>query len=183
MLDLDAKQTAVTLQARGLDLTELLAHVDLPGIEGSGLRRWRRTAGAHGLVDRGEGRLLHAAEGGGKIRYTPTEKTRALAASRPNDLGLAIDAFSDFQYEILEAQLDGELQGEMKIGLHVRGANPGFQDGRPVELNLNLEARLADLVRDATAAYRVPTWSKSACARSRRGKGSSAPLQISNTSR
>jgi hypothetical protein len=38
----------------------------------------------------------------------------------------------------------------------VRGANPEFQDGRPVELNLNLEARLADLVRDATAAYRVP---------------------------
>jgi hypothetical protein len=45
----------------------------------------------------------------------------------------------------------------MKIGLHVRGANPSFQDGRPVELNLNLDARLADLVRAGVASYRVPT--------------------------
>ena len=45
----------------------------------------------------------------------------------------------------------------MKIGLHVRGENPGFQDGRPVELNLNLDARLADLVRAGAASYRVPT--------------------------
>ena len=81
---------------------------------------------------------------------------RALGAARPSDLGIALDAFSDFHYEILEAHLDGELQGEMKIGLHVRGANPSFQDGRQVELNLNLEARLADLVRDAAGAYRVP---------------------------
>ncbi len=101
--------------------------------------------------------LLRAAEGGGKIVYAPDEKTRALAAARPNDLGLAVDAFSDFEYEILEARFDGELQGEMKIGLHVRGVNPGFQDGRPVELNLNLDARLADLVRAGAASYRVPT--------------------------
>ena len=156
VLDLEAKQTAATLQARGLDLSALLVQVDIPGIEGSGI-----LDGDVPLVRTGsslvvKGALLHAAQGGGKIRYTPTEETRALAASRPNDLGLAVDAFSNFEYEILEARLDGELQGEMKIGLHVRGANPEFQDGRPVELNLNLEARLTDLVRDATAAYRVP---------------------------
>jgi len=156
VLDPDAKQTQVTLQARGLDLTELLAHVDLPGIEGTG-----QVEGQVPLTRKGSslvvtGGVLHAAESGGTIRYTPSEETRALGAARPSDLGIALDAFSDFHYEILEAHLDGELQGEMKIGLHVRGVNPSFQDGRPVELNLNLEARLADLVRDAAGAYRVP---------------------------
>jgi len=156
VLDPRAKQTEVMLQARGLDLTELLANVDLPGIDGTG-----RVDGDVPLTRKGStlritGGKLHATEGGGTIRYTPSEKTRALAASRPNDLGIALDALSDFHYEILEARLDGELQGEMKIGLHVRGVNPGFQNGRPVELNLNLEARLADLVRDAAGAYRVP---------------------------
>ncbi len=156
VLDLNAKQTTVTLQARGLDLTQLLANVDLPGIEGTG------EVGGQLPLTRKEsslfvaGGVLHAAESGGTIRYTPSEETRALGASRPHDLGIALDAFSDFHYEILEARLDGEVQGEMKIGLHVRGVNPGFQDGRPVELNLNLEARLADLVRDGAAAYRVP---------------------------
>jgi hypothetical protein len=81
---------------------------------------------------------------------------RALAASRPADLGLAVAAFSNFQYETIEVQLDGEVAGEMQVALHVRGVNPDFQDGRPVELNLNLEAHLVDLVRAGAASYRVP---------------------------
>jgi hypothetical protein len=156
VLDPNSKQTEVVLQARGLDLTKLLARVDLPGIEGSGQLEGRvplSRSGSSLTVTAGE---LHAAESGGTLRYTPSEETRAFGASRPNDLGIALDAFSDFHYEILEMRLDGDLQGEMKIGLHVRGANPGFQDGRPVELNLNLKARLVDLVRDAAGAYRVP---------------------------
>jgi hypothetical protein len=157
VLDLAAEQTAVTLQARSLDLTEVLSHVDLPGIEGTGFVEGQLPLVISKSAITVKDGLLRAAGGGGKIVYSPDEKTRALAASRPNDLGLAVDAFSDFQYEILEARLDGELQGEMKIGLHVRGVNPGFQDGRPVELNLNLEARLADLVRAGAASYRVPT--------------------------
>ncbi len=156
MLDPRAEQTEVTLQARGLDLTLLLANVDLPGIEGTGLVDGDLPLTRTGSTLLVTGGTLHATESGGTIRYTPSEETRALGASRPNDLGIALDAFSDFHYEILEARLDGELQGEMKIGLHVRGVNPGFQDGRAVELNLNLEARLADLVRDAGGAYRVP---------------------------
>lgn len=157
VLDLGAKETAVTLEARGLDLTEVLSHVDLPGIEGTGFVEGRIPLVISKSAITVKDGLLRAAEGGGKIVYTPDQKTRALAEARPNDLGLAVAAFSDFQYEILEARLDGELQGEMKIGLHVRGVNPGFQDGRPVELNLNLEARLADLVRAGAASYRVPT--------------------------
>jgi len=90
-----------------------------------------------------------------KASSSPTP-ARALAASRPNDLGLAFEALSDFRYEALEARLSGDLQGDMKIRLHVRGANPSFQEGRPVEFNLDLEARPADLVRSGLASYRVP---------------------------
>jgi hypothetical protein len=81
---------------------------------------------------------------------------RDLASSRPYDLGLAVEAFSDFRYEALEARIDGDLDAALAIALHVRGTNPAFQDGRPVELNLNLEAQLADLVRAGRASYRVP---------------------------
>jgi hypothetical protein len=81
---------------------------------------------------------------------------RSLAASRPYDLGLAVEAFADFRYEALEARVDGDLDGALTVGLHVRGVNPGFQDARPVELNLDLEAHLADLVRAGRASYRVP---------------------------
>ncbi len=147
---------AVTLRARDIDLDALFAQTQLEGLSGSG-----RVTGEVPLALRDgavvvTGGRLYAAEAGGTIRYVPAPSVAALAASRPGDLGLATAAFSDFHFDELEARLDGDLAGELAVALHVRGVNPGFQDGRPVELNLNLEARLADLVRAGQASYRVP---------------------------
>jgi hypothetical protein len=147
---------AVTLRAEGLDLASLLERVALGGLTGTG-----RVEGELPLTREGDalvvrGGVLRATEAGGTIRYAPEASVRSLAASRPYDLGLAVEAFSDFRYEALEARVDGDLDAALAIGLHVRGVNPGFQGGRPVELNLNLEARLADLVRAGRASYRVP---------------------------
>jgi hypothetical protein len=144
-----------TLRARDVDLATLLARVALPGLAGSGRLEGTIpvTRSPGGLTVQG-GTLRAAGEG--TLRYAPSDRVRALAASRPTDLGIAVAAFSDFHYELLQADLDGALQGEMKIGLHVRGTNPGFQQGRPVVLNLNLEANVSDLVRAGVTSYRVP---------------------------
>jgi hypothetical protein len=155
-LDLAAERTPVVLEAHGLDLSELLAYVKVQGLEATGL-----IGGEIPLVrTRTEvlvsGAFLRASGAGGTIRYQPSPATQALADSRPNDLGIAVSAFSDFRYHTLEARVDGDLQGELAIGLHVKGANPGFQDNQPIELNLNLEARLLDLVRAGREVYRVP---------------------------
>ena len=156
LFDPGAARGRAVLAVRGVDLAALLAQLRIAGLEGSGRLEGEiplaRTGDAIAI---GDG-ILRAAEGGGTLRYRPSESARALAASRPNDLGLAFDALSDFHYEALEARLTGELQGAMKVRLHLRGANPSFQDGRPVEFNLDLEARLADLVRSGLASYRVP---------------------------
>jgi hypothetical protein len=154
-ISLGSERGRARLQASGLDLAALLALVSLEGLEGSG-----RVDGELPIVRGGgqlrvDGGVLRAAPGG-TLRYSPSESTRALAASRPGDLGIAVAALSDLRYQRLEARLDGDLRGEMQIGLHVSGANPSFRGGQPIELNLNLEARLADLVRTARAAYRVP---------------------------
>jgi hypothetical protein len=147
---------AVTLRATDVDLGTLFERIQLEGLTGTG-----RIAGELPLALR-DGAIvvrdgvLRASDAGGTIRYAPAPSVADMAASRPNDLGLAVAAFSNFQYDVLEATLDGDLDGEVDVGLHVRGVNPGFQDGRPVELNLKLEARLADLVRAGQAAYRVP---------------------------
>ena len=155
-LDLTAESTPALLQARGLDLAALLALVAFEGLDGTG-----RIDGDLPLVLRGDallvsGGVLRAAGAGGTIRYRPDASTRALATSRPNDLGIAVGAFSNFHYETLEARVDGDVRGKLQIAIHVRGANPDFQSGQPIELNLNLDARLADLVREGVAVYRVP---------------------------
>ena len=147
---------AITLRASDLELRALLAQTQLEGLSGSG-----RVVGELPLALRDgaivvTGGVLRATDAGGTIRYAPAPSIAQMAQSRPSDLGLAVAAFSDFRFDQLDAQLDGDLDGEVTIGLHVRGVNPGFQDGRPVELNLNLESRLADLVRAGQASYRVP---------------------------
>jgi hypothetical protein len=154
-LDLGARRTSVPLLVDDLDLAALLALAAVDGLAGTG-----RIEGTLPLV-RESGKLriddgLLRATGDGTIRYTPSESVRSLATSRPEDLGLAVQAFSDFRYELLEARVSGDLAGALKIGLHVRGNNPSFENGRAVELNLNLETRLLDLVRAGTEAYRVP---------------------------
>jgi hypothetical protein len=156
VVDPRATRQSLTLRAKDLDLAALLAQASLPGLDGSG-----RVGGELPLVRDGaaiavSGGLLRARDPGGTIRYTPSDSVRAMAAARPMDLGLAVDAFADFRFEILEARLDGDLDGAMKVGLHVKGTNPAFQDGRPVELNLNLDAHLSDLVRAGVSSYRVP---------------------------
>lgn len=147
---------AVTLRATDLDLARLLERVQLAGLTGTGQVEGElplvREDGALAV----RGGVLRASSAGGTIRYAPAASVRGLAESRPYDLGLAVEAFSDFRYEALEARIDGELDAALTVGLHVRGVNPDFQDGRPVELNLNLEAHLADLVRAGQASYRVP---------------------------
>ncbi len=155
-IDAEAASTPVLVQARGLDLSALLALAAFEGLEGTG-----RIDGELPLVRRGDellvaGGVLRATGDGGRLRYQPSAAMRVRAEARPGDLGLAVAAFSDFRYELLEARVDGDLRGALRVALHVRGANPEFKSGQPIELNLNLEARLADLVRGGVAAYRVP---------------------------
>ena len=52
--------------------------------------------------------------------------------------------------------MDGDTRGEVNVAIQLGGFNPNFQRGRRVELNLNVEARLADLLRAGLVAYRVP---------------------------
>lgn len=148
------KRSAIPVRVEKLDLEGLLALATVDGLAGTGALAGEIPIVWEGGALRVEGGALRAE--GGTIRYEPSASVQNLAASRPSDLGIAIEAFSDFHYELLEASVDGDLEGALAIGLHVRGANPAFENGRSVELNLNLESHLADLVRSEAAAYRVP---------------------------
>jgi hypothetical protein len=58
--------------------------------------------------------------------------------------------------EELRLTIDGRTDGEMDVGLHLKGANPDLYDGYPIEFNLNLEGALADVVRAGLAGYQIP---------------------------
>jgi hypothetical protein len=144
------------LVAEDLDLALLLGAIDLDGLSGTGRMSGRLPIVASETGVLVDGGRLAGLPPGGRIVYQPAPTVEAAAANQPSSLGLALGALSDFIWETLELELDGDAQGEMDIGVHLRGSNPEFQRGRSVELNVNLEARLSDLVQAGLASYRVP---------------------------
>jgi hypothetical protein len=69
---------------------------------------------------------------------------------------VVLEAFENLELEKLELELDGDANGPIRLSLRVVGVNPEYQGGRPVHFNLNVESRLADLLRRSASAGGVP---------------------------
>jgi len=151
-----APKHELVMTVADVDLAELLALVNLEGLGGTGRLEGRLplTLEAGRLhISQAE---LHATEAGGWVRYRP----RGRAVDALGAAGSALDDFllalRDFRYDRLSLRVDGDAQQEVKVAISLAGANPQHRDGQPYAFNLNLEGRLADLVRQGAAAYRVP---------------------------
>jgi hypothetical protein len=152
--DPDAKHQALVLQAENLDLTQLLALIDLEGLGGEG-----RLDGRLPIDRSAEAILIRdgvlSARPGARIRYQPPPGVQALRDSGQG-FELLLGAFDNLEVETLELKLDGDANGPMKLVLRLVGVNPQFQDGRPLHYTLSVESRLADLLRQGIAAYQIP---------------------------
>lgn len=150
----DATTNEATLHVEGLQLGTLLELTQLEGLTGSGLLDGFIPVFQDGERFRIEGGRL-AATGPGRIRLVPDAALGAVAR-QGGDLAVVFDALEDFRFEELSIDLDGDTRGELHLRVHLKGNNPNFQAGRPVEFNLNLDAHLADLVRAGITAYDLP---------------------------
>ncbi len=145
---------ALTLQAQGLDIGELLEQVRVGDLEGTGTLSGAvplRIEGGEVVVDDGELR----ARGPGWLRYRPQEAPAALRAGGQG-VDLMLQALENFRYETLRITLDGRTDGELDVGLHISGANPELYGGYPVEFNLDLGGNLGALLRAGVQGYRLP---------------------------
>ena len=145
------------LELESVELTRLLELVALEGLTGTG-----RLAGELPL-HYGDGRLqilptTLAAERldrpGGWIRYRPG--SAAAMARNSSELAMLYEILANFYYERLAIELRGDAFRSLVFDLHLAGANPDYQNGQQVEFNLELEVALADLLRGAAVASRLP---------------------------
>lgn len=84
------------------------------------------------------------AERSGKIIYTTTPEERAAANA---GMRITYEALGNFLYSELVSSITMSPDGQSRISLQLKGYNPEFQNGRPVNLNLNIEQNLLDLFR------------------------------------
>lgn len=155
LLDPMADSQQLVLEVVGVDLAKLLALVNLGGLEGSGRLGGRVPISRSGETLEIRGGELAGAPEGGRIRYRPSGGAEAMAEQR-HGLEQLLGALEDFHYDSLRLSVAGDTRGAVDVAVHLGGFNPNFERGRRVELNLNVEARLADLLRAGLAAYRVP---------------------------
>ena len=146
----------ILLTVAGVDLAQLLALVNLDGLSGDGRLDGRLplTLGKRGLLVH-DG-LLEASEEGGWIRYRPEGEAAALGAVGEMALDDLLLALADFHYDGLSLAIDGSAQGAIVVKISLSGANPRHRDGQPYNLNLSVDGRLGDLIRQGTAAYEMP---------------------------
>jgi hypothetical protein len=149
------RDVELTLRADGLDLGQLVGRLAISGLEAEGTLDG--TLPVHLLdgveLEIRDGQL--AARGRGVIRWRPAEPPAALVGAGASG-DILLQALRDFRYEALSMTLEGRTDGEMRGRLSIRGRNPDLYDGYPVELNVNLEGRLAAIVRGGVSAWRIP---------------------------
>ena len=62
-------------------------------------------------------------------------------------LAFALEALSDFHFNALDATVNYTPDGELDVGLALKGSNPAVERGRPIHYNLNVSQNLLMLLR------------------------------------
>jgi hypothetical protein len=92
------------------------------------------------------------AEEPGQIIYATTDEERA--AANPG-LRITYEALSNFLYTQMLSSINMAPNGKSAMTVQLKGANPGFQNGHPVELNLTIQQNLQDLMRSISVSSDV----------------------------
>lgn len=150
-----AAQYDLELEVDDIGLTEIIELADIDGLAATG-----RLSGLIPVAVSGDGvvirdGLLEAAPGGGVLGYAPSAVPGALRQAGES-VTLMLTAIENFHYESLRITLDRQVDGATEIGLHLRGANPAFFEGYPVEFNLTVSGELDTMLRRGLEGYRVP---------------------------
>ena len=153
-LDTAPGRRDAVLRVEGVDLGEMLALAGVDGLTGEGRMSGRIPVAVENNDVIITGGVLDS-EAPGSLSYAPLSPPAALQG-QGETVSLALAALTNFQYETLRLTVDRLAGGEMTVAMHVRGKNPDFYDGYPVEFNLNVSGQLDRVLRDSLAGYRVP---------------------------
>jgi hypothetical protein len=142
-----------TVRFRDVGVTDVLALGGPAGLSGEGKLSGDLTIDVSpDQVGLDHGEL--AATGPGRLSYTPSD---------PSSLGeqaaTVLAVLSDFHYQRLTITFarSGEGAAAQLAGrMRVEGNNPGFQDGHPVVLNVNLSGDIEQTLQAALGLYRLP---------------------------
>ena len=137
---------ATSVELQQLDMAEILKLEQQEGLSGEG-----RLNGQFPIVFDSDGlrisdgRLIAEAPGGA-IRFQPDGSVAAYAAANQG-LAMALGALENFQYDTLEIKLNYAPDGTALLNTRLKGHNPDWNKGHPVDFTINVEENIPDLIR------------------------------------
>ncbi|SEG33314.1 intermembrane phospholipid transport protein YdbH family protein [Marinobacterium lutimaris] len=148
-----APDFTVNAQLEGIELSELLALYQQPGLSGdtplSGTLPIR-VQGSEISVSGGE---IHSASEGW-LRYEPSSALSSTAQGNPA-LQLALSALTDLQIKALDLKVSYAPDGSLELNSRLQGHNPDWQQGRPIDLSLNVEENLLALLNSLQLSEKI----------------------------
>ncbi|OMH38178.1 YdbH domain-containing protein [Motiliproteus sp. MSK22-1] len=138
-------QASTTLHLSGLDLSQILALQPKADISGSG-----RLNGALPLSLTPKGLSINdghieAQSPGGMLAYRPAGAD-ALASGNYG-LKIAMKVLEAFHYQTLGLTVNYQPDGTLILDTALKGHNPGWQNGQPIDFNIRIEQNLLKLLK------------------------------------
>lgn len=143
-----------TLHLTDVKLERLLELAEIDGLTATGRLSGRLPLSIRDGAVEIRDAVLDATEPG-VLRYAPKETPSALQGAG-DSMALALQALSNFQYSELRLTLNRAAGGDTVAIMHVKGRNPDFYGGYPVEFNLNVSGKLDQMLDRGLSSYRVP---------------------------
>lgn len=143
----------VTASLDGIELSELLELYQQPGLAGDTPLSGSlpiRVKGSDISVSGGQIRSASP----GWLRYQPSSSLSTTAQNNAA-LQLALSALEDLQIKALDLDVNYAPDGSLELKSRLQGHNPDWQQGRPIDLSLNVEENLLALFKSLQLSEKI----------------------------
>ncbi|WP_372626148.1 YdbH domain-containing protein [Arsukibacterium sp.] len=144
LLDLSQDTNQLVLQLSQLDIAQLLQQHPSTDIKGQGKLSGKipLTFSQKGVTVTA-GRVAAEAPGG-KIQYQSAASSGMAATNQ--SMQTVFRALEDFHFSVLASEVSYDTSGKLLLALNLKGLNPALQQGRAINLNINLEEDLPAMI-------------------------------------
>ena len=146
-IDPSATTHEVTLEVRGLDLSEVIGLEQQETVKGTGTLDGMLPLFISGTEVEIHQGSIHARPPGGTLQFEVSEETASSWAKSQPNLDLIVKSLENYQYSKLEVGVDYEKNGILKLATKLEGKNPDFRKGAPIHFNLNIEENIPALMK------------------------------------
>jgi hypothetical protein len=137
----------VVLHVDGLGLADLAAQMNILGLKAEGKLSGKIpiALGKEGAMTIEGGQL--DAEGRGLLQFRPPTRAPAGQPKEGGRMDLVLDILEDLKFDGMTLSLDGDARKDVRMTLRVHGRNPKIQQGRPVDLTVNLSGNIGEAIQ------------------------------------